>query len=81
MGSIIGALYPTPDELRSTEISAGLRLLICLAGGFAAFLWVLNGDGALNLLTPLWVVFLVVAVAVNFAPNKTINTNCARSYR
>lgn len=55
MGAVIGALYRTPDDLKSTEISAGLRLLICLAGGFAAFLWVLNGEGALNLLTPLWV--------------------------
>jgi len=55
MGSIIGALYPTPDDLKSIEISIGLRLLICLAGGLGAFLWVLNGDGALNLLTPLWV--------------------------
>ena len=54
-GAVIGALYPTPDEMKTVEISAGLRMLICLAGGFAAFLWVLNGDGALNLLTPLWV--------------------------
>lgn len=55
IGSIIGALYPTPDDLKSTEIRPWLRLLICLAGGFAAFLWVLHDDGALNLLTPLWV--------------------------
>lgn len=55
IGSIIGTLYPTPDELKTAEINAGLRFLICLAGGFAAFLWALHGDGALNLLTPLWV--------------------------
>lgn len=29
----------------------------------------------------IWVIFLIAAVAVNFAPNHTINTNCARSYR
>lgn len=55
LGSIIGALYPTPDDLRSAEIKPWLRLLICLTGGFAAFLWVLNSDGVLTLLTPLWV--------------------------
>ena len=55
LGSIIGALYPTPDDLKSAEIRPWLRLLICLAGGFAAFLWVLHDEGALNLLTPLWV--------------------------
>ena len=55
LGSIIGALYPTPDDLKSTEIRPWLRLLICLTGGFAAFLWVLHDEGALNLLTPLWV--------------------------
>lgn len=55
MGAVIGALFPTPDDLRSTEINAWLRLLICLAGGAAAFLWVLHNDGALNLLTPIWV--------------------------
>lgn len=55
MGSIIGAMYPTPDDLKSTEIRPWLRLLICLTGGFAAFLWVLHDTGTLNLLTPLWV--------------------------
>ena len=55
LGSIIGALYPTPDDLKSAEIRPWLRLLICLTGGFAAFLWVLHDEGALNLLTPLWV--------------------------
>lgn len=55
LGSVIGALYPTPKDLQSAEIHPGLRLLICLTGGFAAFLWVLNDEGALTLLTPLWV--------------------------
>lgn len=55
LGSVIGALYPTPDDLKSAEIRPWLRLLICLTGGFAAFLWVLHDEGALNLLTPLWV--------------------------
>lgn len=55
MGSLIGALYPTPDDLKSAEIKPWLRFFICLAGGFAAFLWVLHDEGALNLLTPLWV--------------------------
>ncbi|MGM8939575.1 hypothetical protein ACS8E2_12865 [Psychrobacter glaciei] len=55
LGSIIGALYPTPDDIKSVEIRPWLRLLICLTGGFAAFLWVLHDEGTLNLLTPLWV--------------------------
>ena len=55
LGSVIGALYPTPDDLKSAEIRPWLRLLICLTGGFAAFLWVLHDEGTLNLLTPLWV--------------------------
>lgn len=55
MGSLIGAMYPTPDDLKSAEIRPWLRFLICLTGGFAAFLWVLHDEGALNLLTPLWV--------------------------
>ena len=29
----------------------------------------------------IWVVFLIAAVAVNFAPNSTIDTNCPRLYR
>ncbi|WBF05311.1 hypothetical protein [Psychrobacter phage vB_PmaS_Y8A] len=55
LGSLIGALYPTPDDLKSAEIRPWLRFLICLTGGFAAFLWVLHDEGTLNLLTPLWV--------------------------
>lgn len=55
MGSLIGALYPTPDDLKSVEIRPWLRFIICLTGGFAAFLWVLHDEGSLNLLTPLWV--------------------------
>ncbi len=55
LGSVIGALYPTPDDLKSAEIRPWLRFLICITGGFAAFLWVLHDEGALNLLTPLWV--------------------------
>lgn len=55
LGSIIGALYPMPSDLKSAEIRPWLRLLICPTGGFAAFLWVLHDEGALNLLTPLWV--------------------------
>lgn len=55
LSSFIGAMYPTPDDLKSTEISLVLRFFICLTGGLAAFLWVLNDVGSLNFLTPLWV--------------------------
>lgn len=54
-GSIVGALYPTPTDMQSTQIRWWLRLLICLTGGFSAFLWVLHNEGDLTLLTPIWV--------------------------
>lgn len=55
MGSVIGALYQTPDDIKTGEINPWLRFLVCLSGGFAAFLWVVYDNGALTLLTPLWV--------------------------
>ena len=55
MGSLVGTLYPTPDEVRATEIRPWVRFLVCLTGGFAGFLWVLHNEGSLTLLTPLWV--------------------------
>ncbi|WP_198333625.1 hypothetical protein [Psychrobacter namhaensis] len=54
-GSVLGTVYRAPDDLRDIEIRPWIRFLICLMGGLAAFLWVLNSEGQLNLLMPLWV--------------------------
>lgn len=55
IGAVVGTYYPTPDDMKSTEISLWLKFLICITGGLAAFMWSVHSDGNINLLTPLWV--------------------------
>lgn len=52
--SIIGVFYKTP-LYGGKPIPLPLKVPICVAGGFCAFLYCLHVDKALTLITPCWV--------------------------
>lgn len=55
LGSLLGAYYPVPEELKQRPMSINLKILVSMSGGFIAFLYVLNVDKTLTLINPIWV--------------------------
>lgn len=55
LGSLLGAYYPVPEELKQKPMSINLKLLISISGGVIAFIYLIYVDKALTLLNPIWV--------------------------
>lgn len=80
LGSIMGMFYRTP-VYGGKELTAPLKLLASIAGGFIAFLYCLHVDRSLTFLTPIYVagvsfifpalVHLVHAICIKYFGMKT----------
>lgn len=55
LGSLLGAYYPVPEELKQKPMSVNLKLLVSISGGIAAFIYLLCVDKALILINALWI--------------------------
>lgn len=55
LGALLGTFYPVPEEVEARPMGRGLKFLVSVSFGVAAFIYVVSVDKTLTLVNPLWV--------------------------